>query len=439
MKRKKLLIAAGGLILVVALIIVSIVTKNQNKPIEVTAQIVRVQDFIREVSANGDINSKEYTRIFSSVAAAVDEVTAEEGDKVEKDQILIKLDRDSLESNLINAENTVINTRMSVRAELLNLRAAYSSAVTTAAQSEREWTRTKELHKIGSVSDEELRQIEERHLIAQENLDSSRQKLNFREGRELNDDRSGSYLSDTEIVNNSPEMIKARSDYETSLKNLKYYEIRTESSGTLTALNIDNNSVVEPGMLMAEIHDEDHLIVEALIDEVDLSYIKTNQEVKIISDSFIGTELTGRVSKIAPIIRKVGDSRVCAIEVDIIENPDKVARIGASSSIFITVDTKLQQPAIPVEAYFIDDNKKYIFVLEPVEGEPKDNPEYFTAIRREIETGILGIENIEITEGLSEGDLILSGRIPGVEDGMEVFVTEITNKDSIVKTDNGKD
>ena len=282
MKRKKLLIAAGGLILVVALIIVSIVTKNQNKPIEVTAQIVKVQDFIREVSANGDINSKEYTRIFSSVAAAVDEVTAEEGDKVEKDQILIKLDRDSLESNLINAENTVINTRMSVRAELLNLRAAYSSAVTTAAQSEREWTRTKELYKIGSVSDEELRQIEERHLIAQENLDSSRQKLNFREGRELNDDRSGSYLSDTEIVNNSPEMIKARSDYETSLKNLKYYEIRTESSGTLTALNIDNNSVVEPGMLMAEIHDEDHLIVEALIDEVDLSYIKTNQEVKII-------------------------------------------------------------------------------------------------------------------------------------------------------------
>ena len=427
MNKKKILIAAAAVLIIAALVVVSIIKKNSDKPQEVSAWQVETRDFIREVSANGEIHSKTETRIISAVSASVDEVTAEEGDPVAEDQVLIRLDKDSLDSNLINAENAVINTRMAVRSELLNLRSSYSSAVTSAAQAEREWSRAVELRKIGSVSEEELTVIEERLMVARQNLDSSRQQLNFREGRELDDDRSRSFISDNEIINNSPEMIKALSDYDIAMKNLKYYEIRTESAGTLTALNIDNNSVVEPGMLMAEIHDEDNLTVEALIDEVDLSYIKEGQEVKITSDSFIGTELEGRVSRIAPIIRKVGDTRVCAIEVDILANPEKAARIGASASIFITVETRLQQPAIPVESFFIEDNRKYVFLLTPSEGEDPEKPEFYTAEKREIETGILDIEHIEASEGLSRDDIILIGRIPGVEEGLEVMVTGITN------------
>ena len=141
MKRKKIILFGAAVLVIAALVTVSIITKNKDKPVEVTATEVVLQDFIREVSANGDINSKKATRIFSAVAAAVEEVTAEEGDFVAEDQILIKLDRESLENNLINAGNAVANSRMTVRAELLNLRAAYSGAVTTAAQSEREWKR----------------------------------------------------------------------------------------------------------------------------------------------------------------------------------------------------------------------------------------------------------------------------------------------------------
>ena len=222
------------------------------------------------------------------------------------------------------------------------------------------------------------------------------------------------------------------------MDNLKYFEIKAECNGTLTALNVDGNSVVEAGTMLAEIYDENQLIVEAQIDEVDLSYIKVGQEVKITSDSFIGTELKGRVSKVAPIIRKVGDSRVCSIEVDILENPDKVARIGASASIFITVETQLQQPAIPVEAYFIENNKKYIFVLSPSEGEDPDDAEYYTVKKKEIETGILDIENIEVSSGLSGGDLVLIGRVPGIEDGYEVVLSKKKDNDDKTKKDSGK-
>lgn len=430
-KKKKILIASAGLILIASLVTVSIIMKNRNSLLEVNAYTVGLEDFIHEVTANGDITSKKNTKIYAAVEAAVNEVPVEEGQIVEKNQILIILDRESLDNTLINAENAVINARMAVRSELLTLRSSYSSALTSRDQTRRDFNRAAELHKIGSISDEDLRMKEEAYFIARENLDSNRQKLNFREGRPLDDDRSGSFLPDIKIVENSPEVAKSLSDYDIARKNIKYYEIKAESGGTITDLDVDENSVVELGMMLAEIHDETRLVVDALIDEVDLSYIALEQEVKITSDSFIGSDLPGRVSKIAPMIKKISDSRVCEIEVDLLENPDRMARIGASASIYIIVEEKFQVPSIPVEAYFVEDGKKWIYLLEPEQGFDADTAEYFTAVKKEIKTGILGIENIEVTEGLSSDDLIIEGRIPGIEDGTEVtIITEEKDDES---------
>ena len=432
-KKRKILIITAAVVIIAGLTVFSILSRNRSKPMEVEPVSVILRDFTREVSANGEISSKNNTRIFAAVDAAVDRVFTEEGEQVSRDQVIITLDKESLENSLINAENAVINARMSVRSELLSLRTAWSTARTSEAQADRERDRAVELNRIGSVSSEELRLKEEALYVARANLDSARQKLNFREGRPLDDPRTSDFLSDTEIVETSPEVKKALSDYDISRKNIKYFEIKAETAGTVTSLTVDDNSVVEAGMMLAEIHDKQNLVVEAYIDEVDLSYIRTGQEVKITSDSFIGKELPGRVSKIAPVITRVDDSRVCAIEVDITENPDDIARIGASASIYIIVEEKFQSPAIEVDAYFIDENSKWVWKLSPAEDQDPENPEYFIPVKQKIETGILGIAYIEVTEGLSGGEYILSGRVPGIEEGVEV----VRSKDKKKKDDRG--
>ena len=438
--KKKIIIIIAAVAVIGALVGVSIIARNKNANIEVTGYKVIADDFVREITANGEITSKENTKIYAAVEAAVNRVPVEEGQLVAKDQLLIMLDRESLDNKLIKAENAVVNLRMSVRSELLNLRSAYSKALTAEAQAERDLKLARELHKISSISDEELRTKEEAFVIAEENLDFARQKLNFREGRELNDDRSRRFKSDSDIVEDSPEVVKALSDLDIAARNVKYYEIKAETGGTITDLNVDENSVVEVGNMLAEIHDETSLIVDALIDEVDLSYIALGQEVKIKSDSFIGTDLPGRVSYIAPMIKKVSDSRGCEIKVDLLENPDKIARIGASSSIYITVDKKDGVPAIPVESYFIDSGKKYVWKLIPEEGFDEKTAEYFTVRKTEVKTGILGIDTIEISSGLSRDDLIVENRVPGLSDGMQVsmIMPEKESADSDGDSKNGR-
>jgi len=179
---------------------------------------------------------------------------------------------------------------------------------------------------------------------------------------------------------------------------------------------VEEGDVVSPGSLIVSVHNSEALKVAANIDEVDLSYLSVGQEVKIESDSFIGTELEGKVSYIAPVIQKIGDSRVCSIEVDILDNPDKVARIGASCSIFITVENRTDRPSIPVESYFIEDDGKFVFLLE----QDQYDDDRFLVKKQEIETGILGIETVEVTSGISEGDFVLNSDRTGIIEGDEV-------------------
>jgi RND family efflux transporter MFP subunit len=413
-KRKRIIAGSTVLALVAAGATLFLVLRNRDRAPVVQAVAVTTGDFIREVSANGEITSGKSVAFYSPVTAIVESIPVKVGDHVTEGDPILLLDKESVENNLIGAEIALANARMGVQGELLSLRTAWTSAFTAHDQAARDLKRAEELHRIGSISDEELRQKREALVLAESSLDSARQKLNFREGRPLSDTREGPFLSDAEIVDRSPEVRKAEIERNNAAKALFDYRITADMTGIVTDLPIEEGGVVSPGTLLARIQNDRSLKVIVNVDEVDLSYVALGQRVVITSDSFIGRELPGVVSEIAPTIRKVGDSRVCAIEVEILENPGGIARIGAGASIFITVEEKKGVPAIPVESYFPENGSKWVFVLERGEGDRA------IVRRREIETGILGIETIEVTSGLQPGEEILDRRDPAIADGMTV-------------------
>jgi len=423
-RRKKRILITGAVCIIAGMVTLSVIMRNREKLPEVEGAPVVGEDFIREVSANGEITSKSSTSVYSTVTAKIKRIPVAVGDLITAGEVLVLLDKASLENSLSSAENALENARMAVRGELLSLRTAYTSSRTNRDQALREYNRTEELHKIGSASNEELQRHKETLELAEENLLSARQKLNFREGRPLNDPRTGSYINDERIINRAPEVKQAEIERDNILESLKDYRIISDIGGIITDLPLEEGGLVTPGTLIAKVQDTKTLEVRANIDEVDLSYLAPGQPVTITSDSFIDKELPGKVAEIAPIIRKIGDSRVCEIGVDILENPGGIARIGASASVFITVETKEGAPAIPVESYFFEENKKKVVLLTPSEGEDPKNPERFIASMREIETGILGIETTEVTAGLEIGDLIMAHRNPAVRDGSEVRLIE---------------
>ena len=416
MKKKPIMIIAV-LILLGVFITLAVVSKNKTKLPEVAAAEVTSADFTREVSANGSIVSRKNYQIVSLVSGSVERVLVEPGDRVKHGDILAELNREDMDLEYQNAQASLEATSRKIREELLTLRTAYTQALTAYGQADRDARRTAELSRIGSASSEEQRLAQDSLELAEQNLRAAAERLNFREGRDLDDPRTSPSVPDEEIVEASTEVKQARLQVRTLASALERYTFRAPMDGLVTAVAVEEGGVLAQGSPVAEINNPDNLEVVSSIDEVDLSRIVPGQPVTIESDSFIGEKLEGRVAKIAPVIRTVGDSRTCEIRVDITGDPEGLAVIGASCSIYIIVETRTGVPAIPVESYFIEEGGKFVLILEPTEI-----PDTFLVKKQTVETGILGIETIEVTRGLAPGDRIAAGRVPGVDDGMEVKI-----------------
>lgn len=421
MKKKLVYIIVAAVIILA--VTIGVIGRNTNRLKKVEVWKVEAEDFKREVSSNGEIHSRDSDLMISTVSGKVDRVYREAGENVLAGDLIVSLDSEDMEVRRENLQATLESTRIMVRKELITLRSAYMQAVTAYEQAERDYLRSQELHDKEFASEVELQAKRDAFHIAHDALTSAMQQLRFREGRDPDATNLDSRTDDL-LVESSPEVKQALLSLKSQDSALENYRFRATINGIVTDVAVEEGGVVSPGTLVASVHNSEALQVAANIDEVDLSYLSVGQDVKIESDSFIGTVLKGRVSRIAPIIRKIGDSRVCEIEVEILENPGDVARIGASCSIYITVEDRTGKPAIPVESYFIEDDKKYVFLLE----QDKYDDKRFTVKKQEIETGILGIETVEVISGVSAGDFVLSSDRAGIADGDEVEKTGADDK-----------
>ncbi|MCK4427311.1 MAG: efflux RND transporter periplasmic adaptor subunit, partial [candidate division Zixibacteria bacterium] len=92
MKKKKKIIIILGVIVVVAIIIVANVLKSGEKTYQVQADKVQKSDISSIVTANGRIVPRTDVKISAYVPAKIIQLPVEEGDVVEKGQLLVQLD-----------------------------------------------------------------------------------------------------------------------------------------------------------------------------------------------------------------------------------------------------------------------------------------------------------------------------------------------------------
>ena len=415
--KKKNLISVLIILVIAAFITGAVLSKKKAHYMEVQASTVKTADLVREVSANGEIKSKTHIKIISEVSGPIKDITVEEGDKISKGALIARIDTSKILIRRNSALSALASARKSVKEELLNLRAAYNQAEISYEQARRELKSTEELFKIQSASDEQLSAAKDKFRLAEETYLSSRQRLNLREGRDINDSRKVKAAKDTEIIENSLEVQHAKANLEETENDLKNCTITSPANGIVTRIALEKGSVVRPGSVIAEVHDKNQLEAVVNIDEVDIGYVKIGQPVRIESDTFVDSTLNGRVSYIAPVIVQKGDSRTCQVKINI-KDPDNLAKIGASCSIYITVEKRNNVPAIGIDEYLLDKDKKYAFKL--IKTGKEDN--LYRVKRIEIKTGIIGIEKIEVVSGLNKGDKIAAGNLKSLSDGQTVKV-----------------
>ena len=244
---KKKIIIGVAIIAVLALVAANLFKKESGSEVDVT-RITR-GSITQKVTGSGQIRPEVQVKVSASVAGKIIKLHAEEGDNVQKGQLLVELDQEQYKANMARAESNL----MSAKANEKKLRS--------------ELKRSQDLRSKGLMSEAEFEAVEASHEAAESNTKQA-----------------------VAVVNEAKDpLAKTR--------------LHSDMDGIVTKLNKEEGEIA----LGAQFQEDVIMIVADLsrmeaaieVDENDVINISIGDTAEIEIDAFVDTTFTGSVTKIA--------------------------------------------------------------------------------------------------------------------------------------------
>src|SRR5699024_7011537 len=164
---------------------------------------------------------------------------------------------------------------------------------------------------------------------------------------------------------------------------------------------------------MIQVGSLDSMRVEGEISEYDALEIKKEQSVELTSDAVPDEAWEGEVDRMSDLAEQSDGSEDDSGATHAVESKvkDDASELKAGFGMLMEIETKNKKAnVLPLTAGEQEDDNDYVYMVNDGVAE-----------RIEIKTGMTTNEAIEMTEGVSEDDIIIEDS-DSVEEGMEVDV-----------------
>jgi RND family efflux transporter MFP subunit len=200
----------------------------------------------------------------------------------------------------------------------------------------------------------------------------------------------------------------ARNSYERSLKALQLVEDRISKTKITAPFDctiltrpvsvgqaVSGSGGVNSGTEVLTIADLSELIINAHVNQADVTRITPNQKVQIEVEAVAGLKLFGRVDRIAPQATIKNGIKGFSTRM-IVKNDEKSGvRPGMTANLTIPLQSADNVLAVPLAAVFTDQGDRFVYVKQD---------EKF--IRAPILIGVTDYDFAEVTKGLQGGEVV---------------------------------
>lgn len=387
----------------VALLAAFVWRRDDSVPVR-TAEVT--QGKIRSViSTNGKIEPVSNFEAHAPVSTSVRHVYVKEGAAVKKGQLLVVLDDADARKEAARAQTQLKAAQADLAAverggtqeELLSLNAQLVKARTERDSAQRNLDALKRLQPQGAASAGEVREAENTLARAEAQLQFLQQKQTKR-------------YSNSEIARVEAQREEAKAAYEAATDALAKSNVRAPFDGIVYALPVKEGGFVATSDLLLQMADLRKVMLRAFVDEPDVARLAPGNPIEITWDAMPGRTWQANVTAI-PSTVKLRGSRNVGETTSIVENKDFKLLPNINVGVTIVVGEHDNVLLVPREAVRSDDTRPY--VLEVVGHELK---------RRDVETGLSNLTQVEITRGLAVKDVIAAGSLNGkpLGDGTQV-------------------
>src|SRR5689334_25079953 len=319
-RRRYIIFGAVGLLLL--WIIVGSIMGRREKPIPVTTEKAIRKTIIQTVSATGKIQPEVEVKISPEVAGEIIELPVEDGKKVKKDDLLVKIKPDSYKALLEQQEAAI----SAAKATNLQQKA-------TMLKTEHDLARAKDLFQKKLISEQEYNAAEAAYDVAKNTYESSLHEI---ERAQASSSQARDQLSKTTIY--SP------------------------MDGTITILNSKlGERLVATGQFagteVMRVADLGHMEARVDVNENDVVNVKVGDKASVKIDAYSDRRFHGTVHQIANTGKTTGagtQEEVTNFEVKIgIDDHDVILRPGLSCTADIETDMVKDVVAVPMQAVTI--------------------------------------------------------------------------------------
>jgi HlyD family secretion protein len=413
-----------------------------------TGRAVR-QDLASIVTASGEIKPKNYINIGANAQGVLTEILVKEGDRVRKGELLAKLesvqpqaDVNAQQASLASAEADTAASEASLKAADENLASAQATIDRSKADLEQarlDYARGQQL-----LNDK---------LIARQEFDSRRTGFEsktaaLREAQARYEQAKAQRAQASSQLNATQRRIAQAKALLTRFSDvLQKHNAYAPLDGVVTNLPVRVGETVVPGIqnspasTIMTIADMSLITAEVKVDETDIVNVALGQPAEISIDAIPNKTFKGRVTEIGntAILRSTGlaasQSAISSQEakdfkvVIALDNPPEEIRPGLSCTSKITTATRKNALTIPIQALTVrqrgDLERQQSKKKGGVEAATRPDPAAEKAKKEEIQgvfvirgekavfqkvdTGITGATDIEVLNGLKDGDEVITG------------------------------
>lgn len=356
------------------------------------------QGLIEEkIIRTGDIAPNAQVTIFSKVQGWVGKINVREGDLVKTGQVLVTLDAREAEAAVAQAQASL----EAGRARLKQVQATSEETVQSQIQ------QTKANMELAQADLKRAQELQEKNFIARQQLDEARMKYNVAKANydlALNSIRQKTWENDIALA--EAQVNQAKATLEFNKAQLANLIILSPMNGGITKRYVDPGTMVKDTTPILTLMDFTEMKMVVNVIEREFIYLQKGQPVKITVTAFPDRVFTGRIEVITPALEL--QSRTAEIQISI-PNPGFVLKPGMFGRAEVILRSNPQAVLVPIQSLFTEVDKDFVFVL-------KENKTFRRAVRK----GVVRDTVVEILQGVSPGEQVVTAGHLSLKDGTQV-------------------
>lgn len=199
---------------------------------------------------------------------------------------------------------------------------------------------------------------------------------------------------------------QAQAQYEGSSNKLNYCRLYSDNAGVVASVNAEIGQIVGAGQTVVTLVQDGEKEIEINIPENRLEEICNARQIKVTFWALPDVVLNGQLREVAPMADST--TRTYKIRVSLLDAPPQL-KLGMTASVMVVNQRDKAAVFLPLAAIYQTGDTPSVWVVN--DG---------VANLRSVKVGAFGDNQVQVIEGLKEGDIVVTAGVHKLKEGQKV-------------------